>query len=85
MDAKDISAIKKLRPYFHVIFFDISGNRELQTVLPLLDSYEKALKPELIVIKNFKLRRLLNQTFSYEDYEYVNSLRNNSTTTDTKS
>lgn len=67
----DISRIKKLRPYFNKIFVDISGSRELQTVLPLVNRYEFALKPELIIVKNFKLQKLLNQSYDYTEYPYV--------------
>ena len=44
MDAFNITEIIKIRIAFDVIFFDISGSRNLKDLLPLLASYEHALK-----------------------------------------
>ena len=43
---------------FEVVFIDISGSRELKTLLPLIESYEKVLKPRLFVVKSYKLCNL---------------------------
>jgi len=60
-DAADVSSILR-RGRFNKIFVDINGARELQTVLPLLESYDAVLKPEVIVVKNVRFKRLLLRT-----------------------
>ena len=59
-DALHIPSLRKLSPDrpFEVIFLDISGSRDLETLIPLMESYEFALKPRLIVCKSFRLKRL---------------------------
>ena len=68
-DARDISFLRKLSPDrdYDVVFLDISGSRDLETLIPLIESYEFALKPRLVVCKSFRLKRLyLNCTlFNY--------------------
>eukprot|EP01061_Rhynchopus_euleeides_P003572 TRINITY_DN12847_c0_g1_i1.p1 TRINITY_DN12847_c0_g1~~TRINITY_DN12847_c0_g1_i1.p1 ORF type:complete len:351 (+),score=122.78 TRINITY_DN12847_c0_g1_i1:53-1054(+) len=67
-DAMDISSLRKLSPRpFDLIFLDISGSRDLETLIPLMESYEFALRPRLIICKSFRLKRLfLNCTlFNY--------------------
>lgn len=63
--AADVGALRRLGP-FDVLFVDINGSRELQTVLPLLEAYEAALSPRLIVVKNTRLRRLLLKAMPHE-------------------
>lgn len=57
-NAADVKALRELGP-FDVIFVDINGDRELQTLLPLLESYEAVLAPRMLVVKNIRLARLL--------------------------
>eukprot|EP01063_Lacrimia_lanifica_P041691 TRINITY_DN9787_c0_g1_i1.p1 TRINITY_DN9787_c0_g1~~TRINITY_DN9787_c0_g1_i1.p1 ORF type:complete len:371 (+),score=132.57 TRINITY_DN9787_c0_g1_i1:79-1113(+) len=58
-DALNVSELNKLPPRpFDVIFLDISGSRELETLIPVMNAYENALKPRTLVVKSFKLKRL---------------------------
>ena len=41
-----------------MIFVDVSGSRELRSLIPLLEALECALSPRLIVTKSFRLARL---------------------------
>eukprot|EP00927_Polykrikos_kofoidii_P026756 TRINITY_DN23775_c0_g1_i1.p1 TRINITY_DN23775_c0_g1~~TRINITY_DN23775_c0_g1_i1.p1 ORF type:complete len:311 (+),score=62.30 TRINITY_DN23775_c0_g1_i1:99-1031(+) len=44
---------------FTKVFVDISGSRDISTVVRLLDIYENTLKPEILVVKSQALKRLL--------------------------
>mmetsp|Transcript_20689 Transcript_20689/g.33085 ORF Transcript_20689/g.33085 Transcript_20689/m.33085 type:complete len:247 (-) Transcript_20689:8-748(-) len=67
-DCFNISKIKSYGYNFTKIFIDTSGSRELKTLLPLIEGYIKALAPQLIVVKSFKLKRLLLQSTLAEDF-----------------
>eukprot|EP01064_Diplonema_japonicum_P000990 TRINITY_DN10651_c0_g1_i2.p1 TRINITY_DN10651_c0_g1~~TRINITY_DN10651_c0_g1_i2.p1 ORF type:complete len:170 (+),score=33.31 TRINITY_DN10651_c0_g1_i2:57-566(+) len=57
--ALDISFLLKLSDKrYDVIFLDISGSRDLETLIPLMESYESALKPRNLIVKSFRLKRL---------------------------
>jgi len=69
LDATDLTALAALlqspddvrsssKP-FDAVFVDINGSRELQTLLPLLEAYDAALRPPVLVVKNRRLKRLL--------------------------
>mmetsp|Transcript_40792 Transcript_40792/g.135893 ORF Transcript_40792/g.135893 Transcript_40792/m.135893 type:complete len:210 (-) Transcript_40792:236-865(-) len=58
LDAMALAAIRAIDE-FDVIFVDINGSRELQTLLPVLEAYIQVLKPRTIVVKNVRLKRLL--------------------------
>jgi len=60
-DAQSILALaqkQKLRR-FTKVFVDISGSRDLSTVVRLLDIYENTIKPDVLVVKSQALKRLL--------------------------
>ena len=40
---------------------DISGSRDLKVLLPLIEGYSAAFSPDVIIVKSFKLKRLLQQ------------------------
>mmetsp|Transcript_21037 Transcript_21037/g.40284 ORF Transcript_21037/g.40284 Transcript_21037/m.40284 type:complete len:263 (-) Transcript_21037:19-807(-) len=44
---------------FTKIFVDISGSRDIATVVRLLDFYENTLRPEYLIVKSHALKRLL--------------------------
>jgi len=67
IDAFDIQAIRKLGE-FTVLFVDISGNAKLEKLLPLLNAYERAIKPRLMVVKNHKLADLYKNMMWIEEY-----------------
>eukprot|EP01104_Vermistella_antarctica_P000567 TRINITY_DN10720_c0_g1_i1.p1 TRINITY_DN10720_c0_g1~~TRINITY_DN10720_c0_g1_i1.p1 ORF type:complete len:205 (+),score=51.92 TRINITY_DN10720_c0_g1_i1:323-937(+) len=61
MDALDISAVMKLLPEgerFSKIFVDVSGNRDLSFLIPLLETYEKVFRPKKFIVKNHRLKKL---------------------------
>eukprot|EP01059_Diplonema_ambulator_P000017 TRINITY_DN10006_c0_g1_i1.p1 TRINITY_DN10006_c0_g1~~TRINITY_DN10006_c0_g1_i1.p1 ORF type:complete len:329 (+),score=55.30 TRINITY_DN10006_c0_g1_i1:585-1571(+) len=59
-DALDVSSLIKLAAprRYDVVFIDISGSRDLETLLPLMEAYEAALRPRTLVVKSFRLKRL---------------------------
>ena len=65
MDARLAGPLSKLGT-FDVIFVDLNGSRELETLLPLIDAYEAVLKPALIVVKSNKLKHLLSKCCSVD-------------------
>eukprot|EP00937_MAST-01D_sp_MAST-1D-sp2_P001001 g1001.t1 len=64
VDAFDVASIKRLeaglpRP-FSVIFIDLSGNRELATMMTLITTYEKMFAEcRFFCVKNYKLVKLI--------------------------
>uniref|UniRef100_A0A7S0FNK5 Methyltransferase domain-containing protein n=1 Tax=Pyrodinium bahamense TaxID=73915 RepID=A0A7S0FNK5_9DINO len=60
-DAQRIIALaQSIRPdKFTKVFVDISGSRDLSTVVRLMDIYENTLRPEILVVKSQALKRLL--------------------------
>mmetsp|Transcript_48110 Transcript_48110/g.143636 ORF Transcript_48110/g.143636 Transcript_48110/m.143636 type:complete len:242 (-) Transcript_48110:84-809(-) len=60
-DAQRIVALaNSIRPErFTKVFVDISGSRDLATVVRLMDIFENTLRPELLVVKSQALKRLL--------------------------
>ncbi|KAJ9448437.1 hypothetical protein DIPPA_03542 [Diplonema papillatum] len=57
--AMDVSFLLKLADRrYDVVFVDISGSRDLETLIPLMESYEFALKPRHLIVKSFRLKRL---------------------------
>lgn len=69
IDGFDIPGIKALGKQFTKIYIDISGNRDVSTVIPLIQKHEAVFKPELIVVKNSKLKKLLRKCSIWEDVE----------------
>jgi hypothetical protein len=67
IDGFDIPAIRALGNQFSKIYIDISGNRDLNIVIPMLQKHEAVFKPELIVVKNSKLGKLLRKCKIWED------------------
>jgi len=68
-DAFDTYELRKLEPEggFTHVFVDISGNRELRSVVQLLDQVEASLRPKHIIVKSQKLRRLLLRSKLWRD------------------
>jgi len=58
VDARDLSTLRSCGN-FDKVFIDINGSRELQTLLPLIEAYERVLQPSMIIVKNARLKRLL--------------------------
>jgi len=60
-DAPRILALaNSLKPNrFTKVFVDISGSRDLATVVRLMDIYENTLRPDFLVVKSQALKRLL--------------------------
>eukprot|EP00494_Astrolonche_serrata_P024176 UN24434 len=62
LDAFDISSVLQLNKKFNVIFIDISGNRAVGPVAQLIETYEKLYSPRLIIVKSFRLKKLICQS-----------------------
>jgi len=50
------------------VFIDISGSRDLPTVVRLIDMYENTLRPDMIVVKAQALKRLLLRSRLWVDH-----------------
>ena len=68
-DASDVSnALKLIRELggaqnpITVVFLDVSGNRSPSFLLPLIEAYDKAIKPRLICVKSFKIENFLRKS-----------------------
>eukprot|EP01134_Creolimax_fragrantissima_P006678 CFRG6678T1 len=63
--ADDIPALLSLQreigEKFTVLFVDISGNAKLHNLLPILEMYDNALEPRLIIVKAINLWHLANR------------------------
>ena len=57
---EDIRALMALGS-FSIIFLDISGSRDLATLVPLIERLDSVFSPRMLVVKAFKLKRLLNR------------------------
>jgi hypothetical protein len=53
---------------FSVIFVDVSGSRELRSLIPLVEALECALSPEMIVVKSFRLAQLQRRLQAANEY-----------------
>lgn len=67
-DCWDVTRIKSFGLSFSKIFVDISGSRDLKTLFPLIECYIKAFEPQVIIVKSFKLKRMLQQCKLAEEY-----------------
>jgi hypothetical protein len=52
---------------FDLIFVDVSGSRDLGTLIPLIEKLDAAFAPRAVVVKGYKLRRLLNRLMLPEE------------------
>jgi len=59
LDCTDVAALLRLRLPFTKIFIDVSGNRDAALLVTLMEQYEAAFRPQLLVVKSYKLKRLL--------------------------
>merc|ERR1712192_116748 len=79
-DAFDASSImqmaKQMLPNrWSKIFVDISGSRDLPTVIRLLDMYENTLRPDIIIVKSQTLKRTLLRSRLWVDHPRNNLCR----------
>ena len=61
IDCFDIKEILNLGYKFNKIYIDISGCREINTVIKVIKMYQQVFKPELMVVKSSKLKRFVQQ------------------------
>ena len=57
--------LEKIHGRFTKIFVDVNGSRKLPFLAELLESYERALSPDLIIVKSVKLKTLLLSSTPY--------------------
>merc|ERR1712048_151873 len=69
-DAHRVLAIANAQPRkkFDKGFVDISGSRDLSTVVRLLDMYENTLKADILVVKSQRLKHLLLRSKLWVDH-----------------
>eukprot|EP01048_Picozoa_sp_COSAG05_P032192 COSAG05_NODE_12188_length_479_cov_0.902632_1_plen_159_part_11 len=52
LDASNTPELRRLRKHFSVVFVDIAGLIALESLLPMLDALDDALRPRLLVVKS---------------------------------
>ena len=67
IDGFHIGNILALGKKFSKIYIDISGNRDLDIVISMIQKHEAALNPEIIVVKSSKLKRIMREYKIWED------------------
>lgn len=68
MDAFDVGAVlRKFGRRFTVLYVDVSGNRSVGDIVSLCDKYHVVFHPRLIVVKAYKLKRLMGLCRVYPD------------------
>ena len=69
-DAFDIPRILQLQARsgrrFNKIFIDLNGSREIGIVHACIEKLQRALRPELIVVKSIKMKTLILQCTPFE-------------------
>ena len=69
-DAFDVPRILQLQRRsgrrFNKIFIDLNGSREIGIVYACVEKLQRALRPELIVVKNIKMKALVLQCTPFE-------------------
>ena len=61
IDAFNVREVLELGYEFNKIYIDISGCREIYTVIRIIKIYEHVFHPEIIVVKSSRLKRLVSQ------------------------
>jgi hypothetical protein len=68
MDAFDVGAVlRRFGRRFTVLYIDVSGNRSVGDIVSLCDKYYVVFHPRLIVVKCYKLKRLMGLCRVYPD------------------
>ena len=66
VDSFDISKVLSLNHIFNKIYIDISGCRDILDIIKILIMYRGAYKPETIVIKSTRLKRLITECQTWD-------------------
>ena len=61
IDGFDISRVRQLGYNFTRVYIDISGCRDICDVIKMVTMYEAVFRPEVIVVKSTKLKRLVSR------------------------
>lgn len=61
IDGFDIARVRQLGYSFTVVYIDISGCRDIYDVIKMVAMYEAVFRPETIVVKSTKLKRLVRK------------------------
>jgi hypothetical protein len=69
IDGFDIASLLKLGKQFSKVYIDISGSRDLADVLLMIRKHEVVFRPELIVVKSNKLKKVLRKCKIWEDHK----------------
>jgi hypothetical protein len=59
-------AVSKSGRQFNKIFIDLNGSRDIAVVYACLEKLQRALRPELIVVKSVKMKALILQCTAFE-------------------
>jgi hypothetical protein len=61
IDGFDVSRVRQLGYSFTKVYIDISGCRDIYDVIKMVTMYEAVFRPEIIVVKSTKLKRLVSR------------------------
>lgn len=61
IDGFDIRAVTALGYKFNKIYIDISGSRDIHSVIKMVNMYKAVFNPELMVVKSTRLKRFVQQ------------------------
>lgn len=73
IDGFDIRSVMALGYKFNKIYIDISGCRDIHSVIKMVNMYKGAFKPELIVVKTTRLKRFVQQCEVLEVSNFIKS------------
>jgi hypothetical protein len=62
IDGFDITRVMRLGYGFAKVYIDISGCRDIYDVMKMVAMYEAVFRPEIIVVKSTKLKRLISKS-----------------------
>lgn len=66
IDAANVGEVLALGFQFNKIYIDISGSGPLHSIVRFIDMYDATFQPELIVVKNDRLRSLVKRSVVWE-------------------
>lgn len=67
IDGFDIRSVMALGHKFNKIYIDISGCRDIHSVIKMVNMYKAVFKPELIVVKSTQLKKFVQQCKVWND------------------
>lgn len=67
IDCFDVRRVLALGLRFNKVYIDVSGSRDVRDVIRIVMMYEAAFRPELVVVKSTRLKRLVARCEVWRD------------------